>query len=286
MTATTDGAVRAPAAALRRYVAGYSGYRQAGLAPGLHRGLPSPYLTVVITLDEPLTIVAHPDPAQRPGSFTALLGGLHTTPALIGHDGNQSGVQLSLHPLGARALLGVPAGALAGQDVALDQLLGLQVELLRERLLAAPTWAARFDLLDAALLRRLDPGRGVAPELDHAWSLLRADAGAIGVRQLARQVGWGERHLLHRFRQEVGLTPKESARVVRFDRARRLLVRRVGAGRSPGLAGLAAGLGYYDQAHLAREFRELAGCAPSRYLAEELRFVQDTLDPQGEDWPA
>jgi AraC-like DNA-binding protein len=286
MTASTDGAVRAPAPALRRYVAFYSGYRQSGLVPGLHRGLPSPYLTVVVTLDQPLTIVAHPDPAQRPGSFDALLGGLHTTPALIGHDGNQSGVQLSLHPLGARALLALPAGELAGRDVALDQVLGPGAALLRERLLAAPTWAARFDVLDAELLARLDPARGVAPELDHAWSLLRADAGAIGVRQLARQVGWSERNLLHRFRQEVGLTPKESARVVRFDLARRRLIHRVGAGRPPALAGLAARLGYYDQAHLAREFRELAGCSPSRFVAEELRFVQDTLNPDGEDWPA
>ena len=61
---------------------------------------------------------------------------------------------------------------------------------------------------------------------------------------------------------------------MRFDRARRLLQRRVVAGGTPALADLAAAGGYYDQAHLAREFRELAGCAPSRWLAEEFRNVQ------------
>ncbi|WP_432000735.1 hypothetical protein [Streptomyces sioyaensis] len=84
------------------------------MPPGRHRGLPSPRLTLIFTLDEPLTLAGHPDPAQAPGTYSALLGGLHTRPALITHEGRQSGVQLGLHPLGARALLGLPAGELAG----------------------------------------------------------------------------------------------------------------------------------------------------------------------------
>jgi hypothetical protein len=52
--------------------------------------LPSPYLTMIVTLDEPLTVAAHPDP-QRPGRYESLLGGLHLRPAMIAHDGSQSG---------------------------------------------------------------------------------------------------------------------------------------------------------------------------------------------------
>jgi hypothetical protein len=37
--------MRRPVAGLRPLIAGYSGYRQAGLPPAVHRGLPSPYLT-------------------------------------------------------------------------------------------------------------------------------------------------------------------------------------------------------------------------------------------------
>ena len=102
-----------PAEPLRRYVAAYTGYRQRGVPPARHRGLPSPYLTLIFTLDEPLTIVAHPDPGQPPGEFGTLLGGLHSVPALITHAGAQSGIQVALRPLGARALLGLPAGELA-----------------------------------------------------------------------------------------------------------------------------------------------------------------------------
>ena len=98
-----------PAPALRPYVAQYSGYRQRGVAPAVHRGLPSPYLTVILSLDEPLTMRAHPDPDQPGGDYDTLVGGLHTRPAIITHEGRQSGVQLALHPFGARALFGLPA---------------------------------------------------------------------------------------------------------------------------------------------------------------------------------
>lgn len=254
-----------PAGPARAHVAAYTGYRSVEVAPAVHRGLPSPWLTVVITLDDPLQVAAHPDPGQPADRYAALVGGLHTRPALIAHDGRQSGVQLALSPLGARALLGVPAGELAGRDVHADALLGPTVERLRERMLAAPDWPTRFAVLDDALAAGARDVDGPPAQVRRAWAVLLARGGAVRVDALARHVGWSPRHLAVRFRQEVGLTPKQAARVVRFDRARRALQRRPGTA----LADLAASHGYYDQAHLAREFRELAGLPPSRWLAAE-----------------
>ncbi|MEU9132601.1 helix-turn-helix domain-containing protein [Kitasatospora sp. NPDC048540] len=254
-----------PAEQLRPYVARYSGYRQYGLAPARHRGLPSPWLTFILTLDEPLTVAAHPDPRQPGADYDTLLGGLHTTPALITHQGSQSGIQLALDPLGARALLGMPAGELARLDLSAGEVLGPAAAELRERVLAAPDWPGRFAVLDTLLPTLCREVRGPAPEVRRAWRLLTASGGALPVGELAREVGWSRRHLLARFRQETGLSPKEAARVIRFDRARRLLA----AAPATALADLAAATGYFDQAHLAREFRALAGCPPSVWLAEE-----------------
>src|SRR5262249_55613913 len=106
-----------PAEALRPFIAYYSGYRQAGIEPAPHRALPWPYLTLIFTLHEPLTVAEHPDPRQPAAQYVTLAGGLHSSPALVTHEGSQSGVQLGLSPLGARAILGVPAGELAVIDV-------------------------------------------------------------------------------------------------------------------------------------------------------------------------
>jgi AraC-like DNA-binding protein len=266
-------------------VAHYTGYRQRGVPPARHRGLPSPFLTLIFTLDEPLVILAHPDPRQPPGDFGALLGGLHSAPALIAHDGAQSGIQVALRPLGARAVLGLPAGELAEIDLPADAVMGGACAELRARTLAAPGWPERFAVLDEILLRLLThrlktcayPDPEVAPEVRWAWRELLASGGTVRITDLAAETGWSARHLTGRFRTELGLTPKAAARVIRFDRARHLLIRHAAAAPDDNghrLADLAATCGYFDQAHLAREFRSLAGCPPSTWFTEEFRNIQ------------
>src|ERR1700691_5958671 len=117
MTVIDESARRLPAPPLRPFAEWYVGFRQAGVAPARHRGLLSPALTFILTLDDPLVVAAHSDPRQPPEEYTTLLGGLHTSPALITHEGRQSGIQVALTPLGTRVLLGLPAGQLANLDV-------------------------------------------------------------------------------------------------------------------------------------------------------------------------
>lgn len=260
---------------LRPFVAAVVGYRHEGMPAGEHLGLPSPFLTVIVPLDEPLVMAAHPDPAQPPGRYDGLVGGLHTRPARIAHPGRQAGIQLSLTPAGARALLGCPAGALASLDAPLDDVLGLVGTELVERIRAADSWPGRFAVLEEVLLREAGDG-GPRPEVAEAWRLTTTAAGRLPVAEVAARVGWSARHLEQRFRAETGLGPKEAARVARFDRARRGLAGRAATGRPLDLAGLAAATGFADQAHLTREWRAFSGLPPTRWLAAEFGFVQDT----------
>jgi AraC-like DNA-binding protein len=267
-----DHAVSVPAAHLRPYVRRYTGYRYAGLPGGEHRGLPSRDLTIVLAWDGPTRMTALPDPRQPPTALHALVGGLHTRPVLIAHDGRMAGVQLGLTPAGARALLGLPAAELVQTVVPLEAVLGPQASELLERLAGAPSWTARFALLDAALGRRLHDAAGVPAPLHQAWSLLTRSDGAARIAAVAGEVGYSRRALDARFTREFGLGPKQLARVARFERSHRLLK----AAPERALAGIAAAAGYYDQAHMARDWNELAGCPPSRWLAgEAIPFVQD-----------
>ena len=100
------------------------------------------------------------------------------------------------------------------------------------------------------------------------WSALVRSGGREPIAEIARDLGWSRRHLTEQFTRAVGVSPKTYARIVRFDRARALIA----AGGSLGDVALDAG--YYDQAHLNRDFREFAGAAPTH-----LPFVQDRLDP-------
>jgi AraC-like DNA-binding protein len=278
-----DSLTAAPAPQLRALVGSYSGSRLQGFAPGTHRGLPSRHLTVVISLDTPVHLTAMTDRSQAPGSFAALAAGLRTEPAAITHDGSEHTVSVELTPAGARSLLGLPAAELAGAVVDLAELLGPNVRELAERMAGARAWPERFAVLDKVLSACV--GRTVEADrtMAYAWRRLLDSGGNVRVAELADEIGYSRRQLTQRFTREYGLTPKQAARVVRFERSwlvlRRLeRLRRVSPDRRHrSLASVAATCGYYDQAHMAREWNDLAGCPPSAWLAaEELPFVQDS----------
>lgn len=275
-----DWATRRPHLALRGLVSRYIGYRQHGVTMELHRGLPSEHVTFIVSLADPVRMIDMPGSGQGAGSWQAFASGLHVGPALIATDEVQAGIQLEVNPLGVRTLLGVPASDLAGWVVDLADLPRPGLADLPGRLRDAPSWARRFEILDEALLACARHSREHPPtgEIGWAWDRMRAHAGSVRVADLAADVGWSRRHFSERFAREVGLPPKQAARVVRFGRVTRML--RSG---TPGLGEVASLCGYFDQAHLTNEFNALAGCTPGTWIAEELPFLQDPDPGPGPD---
>ncbi|GAA5136332.1 helix-turn-helix domain-containing protein [Pseudonocardia adelaidensis] len=198
------------------------------------------------------------DSAHRPDAFVA---GPHH--AYLQPEGEcaASYVEVRLGPLAGYTLLGVPLNALRGRTVDLRDLLGADARPLAERLREARTWPRRFEILDELLLARLDGGPRPSPEVVRVLQLIAATGGAARIGRLAREVGWSHKHLITRFTQQVGLTPKAAARLARFDRVLRRL-ERPGA---PGWERIAAEAGYADQSHLVREFRAFTGGTPTAY---------------------
>ncbi len=217
-----ESIARRPAAALTPFVERYHGYRIVGFPPGLHRGLPSRHLTFIVSIGPPIDVVAQTDPGQSPARYGCVVGGLQAAPALIAHDGNQEGVSVALTPTGSRALLGRPARDLWNVSVEIDDVVGPLGTELWERLQGTTSWDERFAVCDA-VLGRLLRDECVAPELDLSWRLLVESGGNAPVADLAGTVGWTRQHFTRRFGDEFGLSPKLAGRVVRFERARRLV---------------------------------------------------------------
>lgn len=251
------------------------GYRMTPI-PGVHRGLPSPYLTVVFSLSGPLPIDIPTGARHRSGRFAIPVGGLHTRPVLLPQSAGspeqqQRGIQLAVHPFAARALFGVPAGALTGQVLELDDLLA-GPGVLADRI-AEPLEAHRaVDLVNSWLTDRLSQGADspVPTELHRAWQLIVGSGGRRRIGDVASEVGWSRRHLTDRLRAETGLGAKDLARVTRFQRSRSAMLTAQTGSATGGLASVAATCGYTDQSHLTAEWREFAGCTPGQWIADEL----------------
>ena len=235
------------------------------------RVLPDGAVHLSIHLAERPAVLA--DGAVVPGDVAEVVGP-GTAPSIVRMAGRQEGVGLCLHPGGAAALLGVPAGELAGRIVSLDALWRGTAATLVERLLAVPHGPARLAVLERALVERLARA-GDAPAPSHraareAVRRLRATGGQLTVRALAAELGLGARRLEQLFHRDVGLPPKAVARLARFHAALRL------ARREPALgwSAVAQRAGYADQPHLVHEVRALSGLTPGA-LRERFAFPQD-----------
>lgn len=133
----------------------------------------------------------------------------------------------------------------------------------------------RISGLADLLLARLEPRREPGPQIREAVRLIRASRGRVPVRWLAGQVNLSISQLERAFTRHVGTGPKLLARQTRVCA---LAAEATGLA-SPDWALLAARYGYADQAHLAREFRELTGLTPSRFagVGSDADFLQDAV---------
>ena len=256
---------RDPLPHLRPYLlAAAEGWAQTRGAPPHLREVPFPGVPLILNLGAPWQIEdAGVDRSTR--RLQSFVAGLSTAPAIVRGADAWACVELRLTPLGAHRLLGVPMSELANQTVELEQVLP-QTRELGERLREARRWSERFDLVDSFLTRRLADSRPTHPGIEWSWHHLYNTHGRAPIGGIAEALGWSHRRLIARFREQIGLTPKLLARVIRFDRA----VTAIRASGVRGLAEIAFECGYSDQAHLNREFRELAGTSPTTFRAARL----------------
>lgn len=229
-------------------------------------------LTLIINVEGSLQIADE----QLPDSW---MTGIPEGPTVVAFEPPYHSLELKFTPAGARAILGLPLNELGGKIVGIADLLGRDGEELTARLQEAPSWEARFDLVEEFLARRAADAPPPTPVVGQALRRLRETEGRIRIGALAAELNCSRRHLGALFTSEVGLAPKAMARVLRFE----ALARRLDE--SPAAwADIAVECGYADQPHLNREVRALAGVSPGELVSRRIRsgrtgdglpFVQD-----------
>lgn len=209
-------------------------------------------------------------------------------------------VGISFRPGAAESILGFPVTELTDCHVSLDELWGARGEELRERLLGANDPNSALRLLESELITRLKRPLQIHPAVAHALALRPGAWTHIRVADIQRDAGYSARHFVALFRAAVGLTPKHYYRIQRFTAA----LQRLASTKPWNLADLATAVGYSDQAHLSREFREFAGITPTQYRPRDatsimhhrahealestwkVRNVQDSRRTKMNNWPS
>jgi AraC-like DNA-binding protein len=166
-----------------------------------------------------------------------------------------------LRPTGLHQLFGMPMTHFTDAAVEAEHLFGPgEADRLHMRLEAAGSLAARAAIMDAALLQHLKPR---APSLLAAAAhRLRASHGAASLRDLERESGLSARQFRRAFKAEVGASPKLYGRIVRLNAA----VDAKLAAPSTSWTEIAHQFGWFDQAHLDKDFAALAGASPTDFV--------------------
>lgn len=258
-------AVRRPSPPLDRHVDLLWWYEGAPPAHATERMLPTAAPQLVVNLRDDVTLVA---PGLEPARFERLrgatLGGACLEPFVIPTGQQRACAGAVFRPGGAFPFLGgLPAADLLNAHISLDALWGPAADRLVAQLVAAPSPQAGLAVLEGALGQQLRATLAPHPAVSAALAGLGRGAYRQPIARLAGAIGISQQRLGQLFHDQVGLTPKQLARVWRFQAALRLLQ----ADPTEGWAERALACGFVDQSHLTRDFRAFTGLAPAAYLA-------------------
>ena len=201
--------------------------------------------------------------AMRTDGPSVRVSGACASPTVLRLGGRMQSLSIALHPGTAAAVLGLPAGELEGHAPPLQALWGTEAATLVAQMAEAKGDGPRVALLTAALRRRLTATASLHQQrARHAARLVAGAQGRLSLRQAAEAVNVGERRLQQLFFEHVGVSFRAWARLSRLHACLRLIRQQP----APAWADVAADAGFYDQAHLANEFRALCGLSPTLFL--------------------
>lgn len=236
------------------------------------RIVPSGTIELVVNLVEDELRIARPGTTDALRRFPgALVSGCYGAPFEIDTRVHAAVIGVHFKPGGAMRFLGAAPGELADMHVSLADLWGPLAGELRERLCTASSAGDRFRILERALRLRLSQASTREPRGAVEHALVALEHPGIDVGRVTADLQLSRRRLIEVFSEDVGMTPKRYLRVRRFQRA--LAVANATA--SPHWAQLALDCGYFDQAHLCRDWVELTGVSPTELVALRREPVKD-----------
>jgi AraC-like DNA-binding protein len=201
------------------------------------------------------------EPTGSPRFRATWLCGMQLGPTVTRQPRSHRVLGIRLHPAGAYALFATPLCTITGLVVELRDLVGAAAEELVERCREAASPAARFRLAAAWLAGRVGDALPVEPAVAWAAGRIEARHGDVPIAELRSETGLSKARLVAAFREQIGVSPKVFARIVRFRRALAMV-----EGGPASLADVALAAGYYDQPHFNAEFRDLSGLTPGALL--------------------
>lgn len=171
-------------------------------------------------------------------------------------------IGIRLQPAGARIFLGMSMHETTDVRLDLSEIWPVESESLIDAVCEKNNITARLQVVEQFLRRKIKDSRHACDAaIMHGVRMLQSTEGRLSVDALADSCGLSSRQLERRFLGEVGIPPRLLASIFRFRRVFDLLEQP----RAVSWASAAIGAGYFDQAHMHRDFKRFAGQQPQTF---------------------
>ncbi len=168
-----------------------------------------------------------------------------------------------LNPESSYPLLGIPANELSSRQIALNDLWGVSGEEISEQVLTAKSGEERSNLVQDFLIEKLlHNSELINPRINKTVKLINSNGGLVEIKSLSDSACLSRRQFERSFIENVGLAPKQFARVVRLQKILSLKQNN----KKIDLTQLATIAGYFDQAHFINDFKTMTGFTPGSYF--------------------
>jgi AraC-like DNA-binding protein len=248
-----------PAFPLSQYVERIWWVANSGVPPSRQQVYPSGAMALVIHLKKPTA--SYFIDGERYSVRVPVLAGPYSRSFHIDPSQSTGVIGVLFRPGAARTFFPVPVHELHNIDISLSELYPDDADRLLNEVCSATGVQTQFHVVEEYLNRKLKKASPVHPAVEYAIEQLSSEGGVRRVWQIQSDTALSHTRFIQLFREQVGLTPKLFCRVRRFH----TLLSRIEKGLPANWAELAADCGYFDQAHLIRDFRAFAGITPLEY---------------------
>ncbi|MEM7034290.1 MAG: helix-turn-helix domain-containing protein [Chloroflexota bacterium] len=196
----------------------------------------------------------------------AMVLGQRIKPFYIEPVGYVNTFSVSFYPYGFANFITEPIKNLVNKETPLDLLFGeASAKELEQRILKAEDTKQRIAVIEAFLFDQLNNKTTIDTIVKTTIDALLSTKGSTPINKILKQDLSKRRQLERKFRQQIGISPKQLSKVIRLQTALKMLLNE----EAETLTRIAYESEYYDQAHFIKDFKEFTGVSPKEFLGNK-----------------
>lgn len=261
--------VHIPSFPLNQFIESFIYYKDYNPTHTVERFLPDGHVNVVIDLtDYPKYIYDNETLKEIQACRNIWFSGIRNKYITIPSGKESEMFVINFHRGMSHPFVQMPLYTLTDSVVDGELVLTPEILDLRAMILETPNILLKFLKVEDFLNRKFANRLEVNPFIDFAVQAIVQKPDQHSIEYIASKVGYSQKHLIHLFKKNVGLTPKHFLKIMRFQKA----IQEISLSANINWAGIAIESGYYDQAHFINDFKDFSGFTPVAYQAKQFEF--------------